>query len=174
MFAGGATRAAVAAPGGCAAALMLSGRYVDVGALQHHTTSYSVSGPVQILLVQAHAGNVDVTGDHSSHVSVTEQISYRAYRAADDPPAERRHAHPRQQLPSRRDLRRRLQRTSTERHDGQGQRTLVRSASPRSPGGWSHIPTPAISTSPPWQGRSKSPITRARHSARTCRRHAPL
>ncbi len=77
MFAGGATRAAVAAPGGCAAALMLSGRYVDVGALQHHTTSYSVSGPVQILLVQAHAGNVDVTGDHSSHVSVTEQISYR-------------------------------------------------------------------------------------------------
>ncbi len=77
MFARRSTTAAAAALGGCAAALMLSGCYVDVGALQHHTTSYSVSGPVQTLLVQAHAGNVDVTGDHSSHVSVTEQISYR-------------------------------------------------------------------------------------------------
>ncbi len=56
---------------------MLSGCYADVGALQHHTASYSIAQPVRILLVQSHLGNVDVTGDHSVRVSVTGQISYR-------------------------------------------------------------------------------------------------
>jgi len=79
MFAcrGTTAAAAAAALGGCAAALMLSGCYVDVGALQHHTASYSISGTLQTLLVQPHVGDVDVTGERSGQVSVTEQVSYR-------------------------------------------------------------------------------------------------
>jgi hypothetical protein len=61
---------AVSALAGC-------GGYVDVGALQHLTNSYSVSGPVQTLAVNAHVGDVSIIGGDSGKVSVTEHISYR-------------------------------------------------------------------------------------------------
>jgi hypothetical protein len=46
----------------CVALSALAGCYVDVGALQHRTHRYSVSGQVQILVVNAHVGSVHVTG----------------------------------------------------------------------------------------------------------------
>jgi hypothetical protein len=68
--------AAVALAGGVAASA-LAGCYVDVGALQHRTKSYSVSGRVQTLVVNAHVGGVQVTGGNFARVSVTEYISFR-------------------------------------------------------------------------------------------------
>jgi len=60
------------------AVFALAGCYVNVnaGALQHRTRSYSVTGPVQTLVVDAHVGGVRVTGG-SAKISVTEHISYR-------------------------------------------------------------------------------------------------
>jgi Putative adhesin len=45
--------------------------------LQHRTRSYSVTGPVPTLVVDAHVGGVRVTGDDSAKISVTEHISFR-------------------------------------------------------------------------------------------------
>ena len=60
------------------AVFALAGCYINVnaGALQHRTRSYSVTGPVQTLVVDAHVGGVRVTGG-SAKISVTEHISYR-------------------------------------------------------------------------------------------------
>jgi len=58
-------------------ALVGCGGYVDVGALQHLTNSYSVTGQVQALVVNAHVGGVSIIGGDSGKVSVTEHISYR-------------------------------------------------------------------------------------------------
>lgn len=69
--------AAIALLAGCAAALTLSGCYLDVGRLQHRDNSYSISAVVRTLVVQAHIGNVEVTGGDAGRVSVIEQISYR-------------------------------------------------------------------------------------------------
>lgn len=69
--------AAIAVLAGCAAALTLSGCYLDVGSLQHRANSYSISTAVRTLVVRAHVGNVEVTGKDVGRVSVTEQISYR-------------------------------------------------------------------------------------------------
>jgi hypothetical protein len=77
MSARGGIRAAVAALTGAVAALTLSGCYVDVGALEHRTLSYSVSAPVHALVLNARLGNIDVTGGEQSHVSVTERLSFR-------------------------------------------------------------------------------------------------
>ncbi len=79
MFARGVTGAAtaVAALTGCAAVLVLSGCSVDVGTLQHRTSSYSVQAPLRALVVHGHLGNVDVTGGNQSSVSVTERATYR-------------------------------------------------------------------------------------------------
>jgi len=61
------------------AAFVLAGCYVNVsaGPLQHRTRSYSVTGPVQALVVDAHVGGVRVTGGGSARISVTEHISFR-------------------------------------------------------------------------------------------------
>ena len=72
-----AIKVAAAVLTGGVAASALGGCYVDVGALQHRTHSYSVSGPVQTLVVDAHVGGVHVIGGNSGKVSVTEHISYR-------------------------------------------------------------------------------------------------
>src|ERR1039457_5501197 len=50
----------------------LAGCYVDVGALQHRTSRYLVSGLVQTLVVNDHVGSVHVIGGDSGRVSVTE------------------------------------------------------------------------------------------------------
>jgi hypothetical protein len=55
----------------------LAGCYVNVGALQHRTRSYPVSGPVQTLVVHGHMGRTDVTGGNSGTISVTEHLSFR-------------------------------------------------------------------------------------------------
>jgi len=61
------------------AVFALAGCYVNVnaGALQHRTRSYSVTGPVRTLVVNAHVGGVRVTGGDSATISVTEHISFR-------------------------------------------------------------------------------------------------
>jgi hypothetical protein len=46
-------------------ALVGCGGYVDVGALQHLTNSYSVSGQVRTLVVNAHVGGVSIIGRES-------------------------------------------------------------------------------------------------------------
>jgi hypothetical protein len=61
---------------GALAAAMLAG-CAGVRGLQHRTRSYTVSGPVQTLAVNAHVGGVHVTGGDSATVSVTEHISFR-------------------------------------------------------------------------------------------------
>ena len=68
--------AAVALAGGMAVPV-LAGCYVDVGALQHRTKSYAVSGPVQALVVNAHVGGVHVTGGAAGTVLVTEHLRFR-------------------------------------------------------------------------------------------------
>ena len=68
--------AAVALAAGVAMPL-LGGCYVDVGALQQRTRSYSVRGPVQALAVNAHVGGVRVTGGDSGQVLVTEHLNFR-------------------------------------------------------------------------------------------------
>lgn len=69
--------AVIAVVTGAMAALALTACSVDVGALQHRTSSYSVPGPLRTLVVTAHVGNVQVTGGKSGAVSVTEHISFR-------------------------------------------------------------------------------------------------
>jgi hypothetical protein len=59
------------------AACALAGCYVNVGALQHRTSHYSVSTRVQTLVVNAHVGSVHVSGGASGAVSVAEHISFR-------------------------------------------------------------------------------------------------
>jgi Toastrack DUF4097 len=68
--------AAVVLTGGVAAAT-LAGCSAGAGGVQHRTKSYSVSGQVQTLVVDAHVGGVHVTGGASARVSVTEHISFR-------------------------------------------------------------------------------------------------
>lgn len=58
------------------AVVVLGGCAVSVGALQRHTNSYSVSGRVQMLVVNAQAGGVDVTGGDTGTVAVTEHITF--------------------------------------------------------------------------------------------------
>ena len=72
-----AVRAAAAVLAAAAVAAALAGCYVDVGALQHRTHRYLVSGHVRTLVVNAHVGRVHVTGSDSSKIAVTEQISFR-------------------------------------------------------------------------------------------------
>lgn len=69
--------AAAAALAAGLAASLLAGCYVSVGSLQHRTRQYSVSAPVQTLVVNAHVGSVHVTGGGSGRVSVTENITFR-------------------------------------------------------------------------------------------------
>jgi len=70
--------AAVVLTGGLAV-FALAGCYINVsaGPLQHRTRSYSVTGPVQTLVVDAHVGGVHVTGGNSATVSVTEHLTFR-------------------------------------------------------------------------------------------------
>jgi hypothetical protein len=72
-----AVRVAAAAMGFSLAAAMLAGCSVSVGALQHRSRSYPVSGPVQTLVVQGHVGSIEVTGGGSSTISVTEHLTFR-------------------------------------------------------------------------------------------------
>jgi DUF4097 and DUF4098 domain-containing protein YvlB len=58
------------------AALALSGCYVDVGAVQHRTVSYSVPATAHALAVHGHVGNVDVTAGGTGSVSVTARLSF--------------------------------------------------------------------------------------------------
>jgi hypothetical protein len=70
--------AALAVAGGLAMPLLAGGCSVSVGPLQHRTSSYSVAGPLQSLVVHAHVGNVHVTGEApGSKVTVTEQLTFR-------------------------------------------------------------------------------------------------
>jgi hypothetical protein len=70
------TRGAAAALAGCAA-LLLSGCYVDVGALQHRTVSYSLPATATALAVHGHVGNVNVAAGGAGEVSVTARLSFR-------------------------------------------------------------------------------------------------
>ena len=70
------TRLATAALASALATGLLAGCYVDVGALQHRTRSYSVPGQVRTLVVSVRAGDVHVTGG-GGRVAVTEHITYR-------------------------------------------------------------------------------------------------
>jgi hypothetical protein len=70
-------RAAVLALCLSLAAAVLAGCYVSVGALQHRTRSYQVSGPLRALVVHGQVGRIDVTGDSSGTISVTEQLTFR-------------------------------------------------------------------------------------------------
>ncbi|HUL26897.1 MAG TPA: DUF4097 family beta strand repeat-containing protein [Streptosporangiaceae bacterium] len=72
-----AIRAAAVVLTGGVAAWMLAGCSVNVGALQHRTRSYQVSGQLRTLVVNAHVGGVRVTGGNAATISVTEHISYR-------------------------------------------------------------------------------------------------
>lgn len=49
---------------------------VDIGALQHRTNHYTLSGQLRTLVVNAHVGSVHVTGSRSGQVLVTERISF--------------------------------------------------------------------------------------------------
>ena len=74
-------RAAAAALSATMAAAALAGCSVGAGASQHRTdnysVSYSVSAPVQTLVVNAQVGDVHVIGGDSGRVSVTEHITFR-------------------------------------------------------------------------------------------------
>jgi hypothetical protein len=72
-----AVRTAIAVLAGSLAVSALAGCAVDIGALQHRTSSYSLSGSPRTLVVNAHIGSVHVTGSDSGKVSVTERISFR-------------------------------------------------------------------------------------------------
>ena len=72
-----AVKAAIAVLAGWVALSALVGCAVDIGALQHRTSSYSLSGQLHTLVVNAHAGSVHITGSGSGKVSVTEHISFR-------------------------------------------------------------------------------------------------
>jgi DUF4097 and DUF4098 domain-containing protein YvlB len=77
MFARRASTVAAAMLAAGAAALALAGCYVDVGALQHRTVSYSVPATAQALAVRGHVGNVDVAAGGSGSVSVIVRLSFR-------------------------------------------------------------------------------------------------
>jgi DUF4097 and DUF4098 domain-containing protein YvlB len=77
MAARGAIKVAIAVLTAGVAVPALAACAVDVGALQHRTNNYAISGQVQTLVVNAHVGGVHVTGDDSGKVSVTEHISFR-------------------------------------------------------------------------------------------------
>jgi hypothetical protein len=62
---------------GSVAVSALAGCAVDVGAPQHRTNSYSLSGQMRTLVVNAHVGSVHVTGSDAGKVSVAERISFR-------------------------------------------------------------------------------------------------
>ena len=68
---------AIVVVAGSAAVSALAGCAVDVGALQHRTSSYSLSGQVRTLVVNAHVGSVHITGGGSGSFSVAERISFR-------------------------------------------------------------------------------------------------
>ena len=70
-------KAAMAALAGAMTVSALASCSVDIGPLQHRTESYSVYGPLRILVVNAHVGSVQITGGNSGQVSVTELISFR-------------------------------------------------------------------------------------------------
>ena len=72
-----AVGSAIVVLAGCVAVSALAGCAVDVGALQHRTSSYSLSGQVRTLVVNAHVGNVHITGSGSGSVSVVERTSFR-------------------------------------------------------------------------------------------------
>jgi hypothetical protein len=72
-----AVRTAIALIAGSVAVSALAGCAVDIGALQHRTSSYSLSGQPRTLVVNAHVGSVRITGSDSGKVSVTERISFR-------------------------------------------------------------------------------------------------
>lgn len=57
-----------------AAMLVLASCASGAGTVQHNTSSYSV-GQVQTLVVDAQAGDVQVTGISSAKVSVTEHVT---------------------------------------------------------------------------------------------------
>lgn len=71
-----AVRLAAAVLAGAIAAFALIGCSVSVGALQHRSDSYSVAARVRILVVNAQAGGVNVTGGGSGAVSVTEHVTF--------------------------------------------------------------------------------------------------
>jgi hypothetical protein len=77
MFTRTAIRTAIAVLAGSVAVSVLAGCAVDVGALQHRTSTYSLSGQLTTLVVNAHVGSVQVTGSGSGKVSVTERVSFR-------------------------------------------------------------------------------------------------
>jgi len=77
MPASAVIKAAIAVLAGSVAVSMLAGCSVDVGALQHRTISYSLSGQSRALAVNAHVGSVHITGGDSGQVSVTEHIAFR-------------------------------------------------------------------------------------------------
>jgi DUF4097 and DUF4098 domain-containing protein YvlB len=72
-----AVRTAIALLAGSVAVSALAGCAVDIGALQHRTSSYSLSGEPRTLVVNAHVGSVRITGSDSGKVAVTERISFR-------------------------------------------------------------------------------------------------
>lgn len=72
-----AVRTAIAVLAGSVAVSALAGCAVDIGAPQHRTSSYSLSGQPRTLVVNAHIGSVRITGSDSGKVSVTERISFR-------------------------------------------------------------------------------------------------
>lgn len=70
--------AAFTVAAGLAMPLLAGACSVSVGPLQHRTSSYSVAGPLQTLVVDAHVGNVHVTGGApGSKVTVTERLAFR-------------------------------------------------------------------------------------------------
>lgn len=77
MSARTAVGTAIVVLAGSVAVSALAGCAVDVGALQHRTSSYSLSGQLRTLVVNAHVGSVHITGSDSGTVSVVERISFR-------------------------------------------------------------------------------------------------
>lgn len=70
--------AARAVAGSLTMPLLAGACSVSVGPLQHRTSSYSAAGPLQVLIVHAHVGNVHVTGGApGSKVTVTERLTFR-------------------------------------------------------------------------------------------------
>ncbi len=72
-----AIRVMIAALAGAVVLSVLAACSVDIGPLHHRTSSYSLSGQLRTLVVNAHVGSVHVTGDGSGQVLVTERISFR-------------------------------------------------------------------------------------------------
>src|ERR1017187_9720468 len=88
-----AVKIAAAVLTGGVAMSALAGCYVDVGALQHRTSRYLVSGMVQTLVVNDHVGSVHVIGGDSGRVSVTEHLTFRHTAPAPTPPGIRHGRH---------------------------------------------------------------------------------